>query len=94
MGVYIGMISIFPGSTLVFDCFSELTARKIGSHPALKKMQVHVYWGLDDPHELSTWNKSITFKYFYPGANNNMRARIFFFTSHVINYIRQALWPS
>ena len=52
----------FPHSTLVFDCFSELTARRIKNHPSIKKMKAQVHWGLDDPHVIETWHKGITFQ--------------------------------
>jgi O-methyltransferase involved in polyketide biosynthesis len=45
----------FPGSHLVFDAFSKLTARKAGGIRSLQETQATVQWGTDDPHEIETW---------------------------------------
>ena len=52
---------VFPGSRLIFDCYSELTAKKISGHPSIKKTKAKVYWGLDDVYELEKWNEGIAF---------------------------------
>jgi O-methyltransferase involved in polyketide biosynthesis len=52
----------FPGSHLVFDAFSKLTAERAGAHPSINQTQATVQWGLDDPHELESWAKGIRLK--------------------------------
>lgn len=47
------------GFTLLFDAFSELTAKKVGAHPSLKKTGATIGWGIDDPQYLSTWGLGI-----------------------------------
>ena len=49
----------FPGSSLVFDAFSKLTAERIKAHPSLQKTGASVHWGIDDPHEIEQWEEGI-----------------------------------
>lgn len=52
----------FPGCHLAFDAFSELTAKRIQSHPSLQKTGAAVHWGIDDPHKIETWAPGICLK--------------------------------
>jgi O-methyltransferase involved in polyketide biosynthesis len=52
----------FPGSELVFDAFSELTAARIKTHPSIQKTGASVHWGIDDPHEIEHWAAGIQLK--------------------------------
>ncbi len=45
----------FPGSEISFDAFSELTARSISRHPAMKKTGAQIHWGIDDAREIERW---------------------------------------
>lgn len=47
--------------TLVFDAFSKFTAKKVGSHPSIKKTGAVVKWGIDNPGELTNWDEGIEF---------------------------------
>lgn len=49
----------FPGSTLIFDSYSLLTAKNIKNHPSLKKIGAVIYWGIDDAHNIEKWNTGI-----------------------------------
>ena len=49
------LCSAFPGCELVFDAFSELTARRVGANPALKKTGAAVHWGIDDALQIESW---------------------------------------
>jgi O-methyltransferase involved in polyketide biosynthesis len=49
----------FPGSRLVADVFSGMTARSATRHPSLKQTGATIGWGIDDPHEIETWAKGI-----------------------------------
>jgi O-methyltransferase involved in polyketide biosynthesis len=44
-----------PGSEICFDAFSTLTARAANRHPSIKRTGAHLYWGVDDPHEIERW---------------------------------------
>ncbi len=48
----------FPGSRLAFDGLPLWPAR-IGKHPALRKAQASINWGLGDPHRLEAWAEGI-----------------------------------
>lgn len=72
----------FPGSELVFDGMSHFFVWLHGHNPSLKKAQVHLNWGIDDPHELEAWSPDIhlldDWDYFQDreprlGASNLMR---------------------
>ena len=52
----------FPGCELVFDAFSKMTVDRIQAHPSLKKTGATIHWGIDDPHEIEGWAKSIHLK--------------------------------
>jgi O-methyltransferase involved in polyketide biosynthesis len=39
---------------LICDVFSKLTAKHIGSHPSLRNVKDHHFWGVDDPDEISS----------------------------------------
>ncbi len=49
----------FPGSWLIADVFSRLTARSAANHPALKQTGATIGWGIDDPRELETWTPGL-----------------------------------
>lgn len=50
----------FPGSLLVFDCFSTYTAKRMAGHPSMQKTGAEVYWGIDNARKIGHWNKGIT----------------------------------
>lgn len=52
----------FPGCHLVFDAFSELTAKRIQSHPSLRKTGASIHWGIDDPRIIETWAPGMLLK--------------------------------
>ncbi len=52
----------FPGSSLVFDAFSKLTAERVKAHPSLQRTGAIVQWGIDDPHEIEGWAEGICLK--------------------------------
>jgi O-methyltransferase involved in polyketide biosynthesis len=49
----------FPGSQLIADVFSRLTARSVTQHSSLKQTGASIGWGIDDAHELETWAPGI-----------------------------------
>lgn len=42
--------------TLIFDAFSKYTAGKLKNHPSIKSTGATIYWGIDNPKELTRWN--------------------------------------
>jgi methyltransferase (TIGR00027 family) len=50
----------FPGSLLVFDCFSTYTAKRMAGHPSMQKTGVEVFWGIDNAREIEHWNRGIS----------------------------------
>ena len=49
----------FPGSRLIADVFSRLTARSATKHPSLQSTGATIGWGIDDAHELEIWASGI-----------------------------------
>ncbi|MFA5268475.1 MAG: class I SAM-dependent methyltransferase [Methanoregula sp.] len=49
----------FPGSILVFDCFSTYTAKRIAGHPSMQKTGAEVCWGIDNARQIEHWNEGI-----------------------------------
>ena len=49
----------FPGCQLVADVFSRMTARSAGNHPSLKRTGASIGWGIDDPHEMESWERGL-----------------------------------
>jgi len=47
--------------TLIFDAFSVLTAKKVKYQPSIKKTGAKVYWGIDNPEDLTGWGLGIQF---------------------------------
>lgn len=47
--------------TLIFDAFSVLTAKKVKNQPSIKKTGATIYWGIDNPEELTGWGTGIRF---------------------------------
>jgi O-methyltransferase involved in polyketide biosynthesis len=47
--------------TLILDAFSVFAARKANNHPSIKKTGAKIYWGIDDPIELTKWDQGIHF---------------------------------
>ncbi len=52
----------FPGCALVFDAYSELTARSAGRHPSLQKTGAVIHWGIDDTAAIEQWADGIRLK--------------------------------
>lgn len=54
--------------TLVFDAYSQMTAKHGKNHPSLKKTGATIKWGIDDERALEHWDLGVQFiqeKYFY-----------------------------
>jgi O-methyltransferase involved in polyketide biosynthesis len=49
----------FPGSRLIFDAFSTLTAGRMKAHPSIHKTGANVQWGIDDPKVIESWDSGI-----------------------------------
>jgi O-methyltransferase involved in polyketide biosynthesis len=49
----------FPGCKLAFDAYSELTVRRVGAHPSLRKTGAVIHWGIDDPKAVEGWADGI-----------------------------------
>ncbi len=47
--------------TLIFDTYSVYTAKKVKNHPSIKKTGAKIYWGIDNPNELCSWDSNIRF---------------------------------
>jgi O-methyltransferase involved in polyketide biosynthesis len=48
-----------PGSEIVFDAFSRLTAKAANSHPSIKKTGAVIHWGIDDARRIQEWGPGI-----------------------------------
>jgi len=49
----------FPGSLLVFDAYSKMTASRVKDHPSLRKTGAKIQWGIDDPESIENWGEGI-----------------------------------
>jgi O-methyltransferase involved in polyketide biosynthesis len=49
----------FPGCGLVFDAFSELTARNVKRHASVRETGAVIHWGIDDAREIEGWAEGI-----------------------------------
>ena len=49
----------FPGCKLAFDAYSELTVRRVGAHPSLRKTGAVIQWGIDDAKIIERWADGI-----------------------------------
>lgn len=59
--------------TLIFDAFSVFTSKKVKNHPSIKKTGAEISWGIDDPDEMSQWDRSIKFiKEIYFSSNEEI----------------------
>ncbi len=47
--------------TLIFDAYSVYTAKRVKNHPSIKKTGAKIFWGIDNPNELSNWDSNIRF---------------------------------
>lgn len=47
--------------TLIFDAYSVFTAKKVKAHPSIKRTGAKIYWGIDNPEELTGWKLGIRF---------------------------------
>ena len=52
----------FPRCHLVCDVFSQMTAKRVGHHPSLKKTGATVRWGIDNAIEIERWSNDIHLK--------------------------------
>lgn len=66
----------FKTADLVFDAFSELTARHVTKHPSLHKTGAKIGWGIDDPKTIERW---------IPAAN--LKEEWFFTQSDKIDHV-------
>ena len=47
--------SRFPSGQLLFDCYGTIAIRLQKLVPAVRNARATLHWGVDDPHELETW---------------------------------------
>jgi len=57
--LFLALQARFPGSEIVFDAFSRLTARAANNHPSIKKTGARIHWGIDDAREIESWGSGI-----------------------------------
>lgn len=46
----------FPGCEIWFDACGSMTVRHNDKHDALKKVSAKFHWGIDNGHEIESWN--------------------------------------
>jgi O-methyltransferase involved in polyketide biosynthesis len=49
----------FSKSIVIFDCYSELTAKGIKNHPSIKKTGAVIHWGVDNAKDIESWGDNI-----------------------------------
>ena len=54
--------SKFPICTIIFDSYSEVTARGIKNHPSIKKTGAVINWGIDNAKDVESWSNNIHLK--------------------------------
>ncbi|SFI96565.1 class I SAM-dependent methyltransferase [Planctomicrobium piriforme] len=50
------LLAHLPSGELIFDAYSQLCLKLIGYHSSIRSTGAMLRWGIDDPHELETWN--------------------------------------
>lgn len=61
-GLILKLKEAFPGSGIVFDAYSVLTAKSAKKHPSIKKTGAVIHWGIDDATEIEQWAEGIRLK--------------------------------
>ncbi|MBI9045850.1 MAG: class I SAM-dependent methyltransferase [Anaerolineaceae bacterium] len=51
----------FKQFNIIFDAFSELTARKVKDHPSIQQTGATIHWGIDDPWQMENWIEGLQF---------------------------------
>ncbi len=61
----------FPGSILVFDCFSARAVKRMAGHPSLRKTGADIFWGIDNAREIEQWHEGICLieEWFFTGSD-------------------------
>jgi O-methyltransferase involved in polyketide biosynthesis len=49
----------FARSIILFDAFSEITAKGVKNHPSMKKTGATIHWGINHAENIETWNNGI-----------------------------------
>jgi len=49
-------------STIIFDSYSEITARGIKNHPSIKKTGAIINWGINNAKNIESWSNKIHLK--------------------------------
>jgi O-methyltransferase involved in polyketide biosynthesis len=57
--LFLRLHEVFPGSRLIADVFSKMTARSAAKHPSLKQTGASLGWGIDDAREVEGWAPGI-----------------------------------
>ena len=55
-----------PGSRIIFDAYSRMTASLIHRHSSLSKTGAEIQWGIDDLRDLCLWGEGMVLKGEYP----------------------------
>lgn len=91
-----GMKDHIGSFTLVFDAYSQMTAKHAKNHPSLKKTGAKIQWGIDDEGALEQWDLGIQFikeKYFheYDGLDKlDILTRVMFKISSLFKAAKKA----
>jgi O-methyltransferase involved in polyketide biosynthesis len=48
--------------SLIFDAYSELTAKNANKHPSIKKTKANINWGINNPKELEKISKELKYQ--------------------------------
>ena len=82
--------------TLIFDAFSQYTARKVNNHPSLKKTNARVYWGIDNVEEFKKlysdahFVETIYFTSDQAIINLDQKVKMMFKFAHLFRMAREA----
>ncbi|MBN2535348.1 MAG: class I SAM-dependent methyltransferase [Spirochaetales bacterium] len=49
----------FSKSIIIFDCYSEITAKGIKNHPSIKRTGAVINWGINNAKEIESWDDNI-----------------------------------
>lgn len=57
--LFLDLQSLLPGSEIVFDAYSRVTAKGANRHPSIKKTGARIHWGIDEARQIEQWGSGI-----------------------------------
>ncbi|MGD9161131.1 MAG: class I SAM-dependent methyltransferase [Desulfobacteraceae bacterium] len=94
--LFLNLQSRFPGSEIVFDVYSRLTAKGANRHPSIKKTGAYIHWGIDNASLIEDWGTGMQLldEWYFTDSEDisflKMRDRILFKTMSLFKVAKRA----